>query len=129
MKTNLMNLMRMISVLKIQIIKNNQIEYIEAFEHIDVELLKSKTVKFKFNSSSGGHNGIKSIILSLNSQNFGQLKIGIGSTNNNIKDFVLGKLSKEELNFLQSDVFGEMINYYIENGIEKTMNKYNCKGD
>lgn len=96
--------------------------------HDDLDI-KSKTVKFKFNSSSGGHNGIKSIIFSLNSQNFGQLKIGIGSTNNNIKDFVLGKLSKEELNFLQSDVFGEMINYYIENGIEKTMNKYNCKGD
>ena len=36
----------MISVLKIQIIKNNQIEYIEAFEYIDVESLKSKTVKY-----------------------------------------------------------------------------------
>lgn len=36
----------MISILKIQIIKNDKTEYIEAFEHIDVELLKCKTLKY-----------------------------------------------------------------------------------
>ena len=52
-------------------------------------------IKFKFNSSSGGHNGIKSIINCLGSQEFSRLKIGI---NNEYKkdtiDFVLSKFSK-----------------------------------
>ena len=36
--------------------------------------------KMKTNSSSGGHNGIKSIIAHLKSENFARLKIGIADT-------------------------------------------------
>ena len=36
----------MILILKIQIIKNDKTEYVEALEHVNVELLKSKTVKY-----------------------------------------------------------------------------------
>ena len=35
--------------------------------------------KLKCHSSSGGHNGIKSIISSLGNQDFSRLKVGIGS--------------------------------------------------
>ena len=43
-------------------------------DDLDMELGKIRIV---FDSSSGGHNGIKSIINNLNSQKFTRLKIGI----------------------------------------------------
>ena len=47
--------------------------------HDDIDLLFGN-YRFKFNSSSGGHNGIKSIISSLGTQEFCQLKIGINNS-------------------------------------------------
>lgn len=82
--------------------------------------------KIKYNSSSGGHNGIKSIINSLNTQEFTQLKVGIGAAKNrDTKDYVLAKMSKQEIEFLTSNIFREIIDSYIEKGIQKTMNIYN----
>ena len=54
--------------------------------------------KLKVNSSSGGHNGIKSIISSLGTQSFPRLKVGIGSVKKDeVIDYVLGKFSKKEM--------------------------------
>ena len=48
--------------------------------------------KLKMHSSSGGHNGIKSIIASLGNQDFPRLKVGIGSVKKDeVIDYVLGK--------------------------------------
>ena len=41
------------------------------------------------------------------------------------RNYVLNKLSTEELSNLKSDKFVEIINYFLENGIDKTMNRYN----
>lgn len=86
--------------------------------------------KLKLNSSSGGHNGIKSIINYLNSQAFLRLKIGI---NNEFRkdtiDFVLGKLSKHEMEIFESNIntYKNIIDSFIKNGPDKTMNIYNTK--
>lgn len=93
--------------------------------HDDLDL-PSCTYRFKTNSSSGGHNGIKSIIDNLGTNSFCRLKIGIGNNKSiNTKDFVLSKLSKNEIEDLKSEKYIELINYFLKNGIEKTMNKYN----
>lgn len=82
--------------------------------------------KMKFDSSSGGHNGIKSIISCLHGQDFLQLKIGISNNkNSDTKDYVLSKLSKKEIEYLQSDIFKNIIESFVLNGAEKTMSKYN----
>ena len=87
------------------------------------------TYRLKTNSSSGGHNGIKSIIECLGTKEFNHLKVGIGkNTTQDTKKFVLSKLSNEEIDFLKSDIYKEIIDYFIKNGIEKTMNKYNTRG-
>lgn len=94
--------------------------------HDDLDL-QEKKYRLKTNSSSGGHNGIKSIIEQLGSKEFSHLKVGIGNDKkNDTKSYVLAKLSKEEIEFLKSNIFKEIIDYYILNGIEKTMNKYNA---
>ncbi len=84
--------------------------------------------RFKFNSSSGGHNGIKSIINEIGSQEFGRLKVGI-SNNSYIdtKDFVLSKFTKEEIKKIDFNIFNDAINDFIKYDINYVMNKYNGK--
>ena len=54
--------------------------------------------------SAGGHNGLKSIILNLNSDQFPRVKLGIGGNDmdehEDICSFVLGRFSKAETEFL-----------------------------
>lgn len=86
--------------------------------------------KLKMHSSSRGHNGIKSIIASLGNQDFPRLKVGIGSVKKDeVIDYVLGKFSKSELEVLNElfNTFDKIINSFINEGIDKTMNVYNTK--
>lgn len=94
-------------------------------DDLDIEVGKAK---IKFDSSSGGDNGIKSIINRLNTQAFTQFKIGIG--NNKLydtKDYVLGRFSKEELELLNNiiDKSSKIIDDFITCGKDEIMSKYN----
>lgn len=97
--------------------------------HDDLALEIGK-YRIKINSSSGGHNGIKSIINRLNSDAFARLKIGV-SNNKMIdtKDYVLGKFSKEENSILEEllPTFNSIIDHFIQDDIVKLMNDYNKK--
>lgn len=95
--------------------------------HDDLDL-PFGTYRLKTNSSSGGHNGIKSIINCLGTNSFARLKIGIShNANGDTKDFVLGKLSKEQLESLDSlyPKFNNIINAFLKENINKVMNDYN----
>lgn len=93
--------------------------------HDDMDM-PALTHRFKYASSAGGHNGIKSIISSLGTQDFSRLKVGIGRNQDLLtRDFVLSKLSKEEIKFIESPLFPEMINVFLRDGIQKAMNMYN----
>lgn len=82
--------------------------------------------KFKFDSSSGGHNGIKSIIENLNSKAFFRMKIGILNQNKKeAKDFVLSKFSSSEISSINFDLYISAINDFIEYDKDFVMNKYN----
>src|SRR6056297_1017371 len=65
--------------------------------HDDLDLELGK-MRFKQNGGSGGHNGIKSIINNLGTDNFKRLKIGIDRPPENIPvpDFVLTTFRGEE---------------------------------
>ena len=86
--------------------------------------------KLLFNHGDGGHNGIKNIILNLNSKEFLRLKIGISKNNDiNTKDYVLGKFNKEEIAII-NETFNELrdfINDYISLNKDLLMGKYNTK--
>jgi len=96
-------------------------------DDMDIEL---GTYKLKRNSSSGGHNGIKSIISSLKTDSFLRLKIGI-SHNRSVDtiDYVLGHFSKEEKELLVSNfsIYNDIIHCFIKNGIEETLKLYSKK--
>ncbi len=82
------------------------------------------TYKIKKNSSSGGHNGIKSIINELGSDEFLRLKIGIGKNSMIPTDkYVLSKFSEDELNNIKTNFtkYNELIEAFISGGIENVL--------
>ena len=86
--------------------------------------------KLMFNHGAGGHNGIKNIILNINSKEFLRLKIGISKNNNiDMKDYVLGRFSKEEINLINHTFkeLNNLINDYISLNRDVLMSKYNIK--
>jgi PTH1 family peptidyl-tRNA hydrolase len=90
--------------------------------------LPFNTFKLKKNSSSGGHNGIKSIISCLNTDSFCRLKIGIAHDKNiNTIDYVLSKFNSNDISKLSDkmNLYKEIIEYFIENDADKTISKYN----
>lgn len=66
--------------------------------HDDINFPVGK-IKIKDNGSAGGHNGIKSIIQQLGTQNFVRIRIGVGSANQDVelKDWVLSRFEQNEL--------------------------------
>lgn len=94
-------------------------------DDLDMEFGK---VRLRKSGSSGGHNGLKNISLHLNTENFKRLKIGI-SNNKNIdtKDYVLGKLKKEEKETIESlkDKINNLLDDFIVLDFDRLMSKYN----
>ena len=88
------------------------------------------TFKLKEKGSSGGHNGLKNIESQLKSNEYKRIKIGI-SNNKAIdtKDYVLGKLSKEEKYLINPviELASEIALKAIKTPFNELMSKYNTK--
>ena len=86
------------------------------------------SIKLKEKGSSGGHNGLKNIEENIKTDQYKRLKIGI-SNNKDIdtKDYVTGKLSKEEISNLNKilEIAENIVIDYIKIDFERLMNKYN----
>ncbi len=86
-------------------------------------------LRFKKKGSSGGHNGIKSIIFHIQSEIFARLKIGIGDEFENSVDFVLSKFSKIErsqIELIMKSAY-KALNVWLTQGIDEAMNQFNRK--
>lgn len=87
--------------------------------------------KIKRNGSAGGHNGIKSIIQMLRSENFKRLKIGIlNSELINVipmKEYVLSKFTNDDYEKIASqyELFINIISDFATITFDQLMNKYN----
>lgn len=96
------------------------------FDDIDLPV---GTIRIKQNGSAGTHNGVKSIVKELNSENFKRIKVGIGGPNEKVDliGHVLGKFSNEEITKIDESMTNaaEAVVDIIKNGVLKAMNKYN----
>lgn len=95
--------------------------------HDDMDLPTGK-IRIRFRGSSGGHNGIKSLINCLHTEEFNRIRIGIGHEDkNNVIDFVLSKFNQQELELLDEVLqkAPKIILDYLEKGINYIMNNYN----
>lgn len=80
--------------------------------------------------SDGGHNGIKSIIYHLNSDNFPRIKIGVGEKPHpdyNLADWVLSTFSKDEMELLMEAIKKALsvLPDMLDGDIDRAMNKAN----
>lgn len=99
------------------------------FDDISFELGR---LRVRANGSAGGHNGIKSIIAELGSQDFPRVKIGVGGKPNpeqDLADWVLSGFTASEEKALQIALenAAEATLYLIEKGIMDAANRYNAK--
>ena len=84
------------------------------------------TMRFRAKGSSGGHNGLKSVIAHLGGDDFPRIKIGIGRSDDVI-DYVLGHFGEDEWQKISAmmELAVEAVKLWITDGNEAVMNRYN----
>ena len=96
-------------------------------DDLDLDLGK---FRLRRNGSSGGHNGLKSIISHLGTDGFKRLRIGISNDKDDVINYVLSKFSKKELNEIDTmfDTLVNVLDDYFVMDFTSLMSKYNRKG-
>ncbi|QSZ27471.1 aminoacyl-tRNA hydrolase [Aceticella autotrophica] len=86
-------------------------------------------IRIRQKGSAGGHNGMKSIIYLLNSEDFPRIRIGIGKPENDLTGYVLRKFDKEDEKLIKGALLkaSKAVLDIIENGVEHAMNMFNSK--
>ncbi|MPW24974.1 aminoacyl-tRNA hydrolase [Alkalibaculum sp. M08DMB] len=95
------------------------------YDDIDLDLGKMRIRK---HGSAGTHNGMRSIIYNLKSQDIPRLRIGIGKQENiPLANYVLQRFSPDEMPIAKEIVIraGDGVISFIKDGINLCMNKYN----
>lgn len=95
----------------------------------DISLEPSK-LRIRRKGSDGGHNGIKSIIYLMGSDNFPRVKIGVGAKPHkdyDLANWVLSNFTSEEIPLIReaAEKGCEAIELIVGGSIDKAMNKYN----
>ncbi len=94
--------------------------------------LETGRIRVRPKGSAGGHNGLKSIIYMLESDEFPRVKMGVGAPKNenyDLADFVLGHFTKEEIPIMEKAIIkaSDAAEEIIRAGVASAMNKYNSK--
>ena len=87
------------------------------------------TIRIHPDGSAGSHNGAKSVIGSIGTQEFARLRLGCGPDHplNSRKEYVLRPMKKAELE-IASEMIGEAgdaVEMILKQGIDAAMNQYN----
>ncbi|OQX87871.1 aminoacyl-tRNA hydrolase [candidate division KSB1 bacterium 4484_87] len=110
-------------------VEANQIVLSNLLVVIDDLSLPFERMRFRAKGSSGGHNGLKSIINYLQSEEFPRLRVGIRPDLevDDIVEFVLSPFSEEEQKNLDAIIerAADAVFYWISEGIESAMNAFN----
>jgi PTH1 family peptidyl-tRNA hydrolase len=92
--------------------------------------LEPGRLRVRADGSAGGHNGIKSIIAEIGSQDFPRVKIGVGAKPHpdyNLADWVLSNFSAQEDKALEPALkhAGEAALAVMEHGVYEAANRFN----
>jgi len=97
-------------------------------DDVDIEF---GTIRIRKKGSSGSHNGLKSIIYHLESEEFPRIKIGIGNKKEgqDLADFVLSRFSKDERIYIDAAIekAAQAVETIIKYDIDKAMNEFNSR--
>jgi PTH1 family peptidyl-tRNA hydrolase len=98
----------------------------------DMDLPVGK-IRLRLAGSAGGHNGMKSAIAHLGTQDFPRLRVGIGASDKDserdqaVVSHVLGRFAPSEVKVMQEVVpmVADAIDLSLRQGVEKAMSLYN----
>lgn len=96
------------------------------YDDMDTDIGK---IRIRAKGGPGSHNGMKSVVENLSSQNFPRIRVGVGRPIDEFDkiDYVIGQIPDEEYIRLQEgkDKAANAVIYFLNNGIDNTMNIYN----
>lgn len=102
-------------------------EILVIFDDMDLDVGR---LRMRIQGSAGGHNGMKSLIQELGTQEFPRLKIGIGrpAPGWQVVDWVLAPFNADDTATVVASLpkAVEAIESFLTDGITKAMNRYNA---
>lgn len=105
-------------------IKEN--ELIVIYDDLDIE---PGIIKIRKKGGPGTHNGMKSVVNEIQTENFIRVRVGIGNPKykDDLLNYILTRIPDEEYKILASSTSNaaEAVTEIIATGIDKAMNKYN----
>lgn len=94
----------------------------------DIDTIPGK-IRIRKKGGPGTHNGMKSVVYRLNSEEFPRVRVGIGMPEykNDLINYVIGNISDEDYKTLKTGIekASEAVISIIKDGIDNAMNKYN----
>jgi PTH1 family peptidyl-tRNA hydrolase len=91
----------------------------------DVDL-KVGTVRVKARGSAGTHNGMKSVIYHLQTDEFARVRVGIGRPEADIIDHVLGEHADKQAAWDTLKRAADAVETIIEDGVIEAQNRFNA---
>lgn len=86
-------------------------------------------IRIRKKGGPGTHNGMKSVVQRLNTEDFTRVRIGVGAPEfkNDLINYVIGNITDEEYEELTKGIKkgAEAVSAIIKDGIDNAMNKYN----
>jgi PTH1 family peptidyl-tRNA hydrolase len=105
------------------------VEFDDLLVVVDEVHLPLGRLRLRGNGSAGGHNGLKSIIAHLGSQEFPRLRLGVGAVDDpgGMVDHVLSAFAVAERPEVDTmiDRATDAVLAFLSDGLEQTMNAYN----
>lgn len=107
-------------------IQNSKI--IVIYDDIDLDV---GSIRIRKNGGAGTHNGMKSVLQHLGTEEFSRIRVGIGQPTykEDIINYVIGPVTEREMEELKEAcrIAADSVVEIIENGIDSAMNRYNSK--
>lgn len=87
--------------------------------------LKPGVIRTKERGSAGTHNGMKSVIYHLQTDDFVRVRVGIGKAKDDTIDHVLGEYENKKQAFDTLRMAADAVETIIENGVKEAQNRFN----
>ena len=106
--------------------KISQKDIIVIYDDLDIE---PGIIKIRKKGGPGTHNGMKSVVSEIKTEDFIRIRVGIGNPKykNDLLNYILTRIPDEEYEILEMSTkkAAEAVCEIIKNGIDSAMNKYN----
>ena len=110
-----------------------KVELADLLVVVDEVNLELGRVRTRATGSAGGHNGLKSAIEQLGTEDFARMRIGVGrgDARRDLADHVLAKFDRDERENVETTIgrAADAVELFVTEGIGPVMNRFNRKED